>query len=116
MAEVTRVSGKSTMADYTPSGAVAAGEVVPLAVGVGIADLAIASGTLGSLATNGGIFRGTKTAGSSTAVPGGTKLYWDNSGNKPTTSSGGNKVLGRATPDGAADDDTTIDFELDPAA
>lgn len=107
-------SGDPEMSPYTPSGAVAAGEVVVKANLTAIAHRAIAAGELGAVGVLGGVYRGDKTAGSGTAIPGGTKLYWDDSGNKPTTTASSNKVLGYATADGAADADTYVDFVHEP--
>lgn len=59
--------------DYTPGSAVSAGDVIVQATLVGIATRDIAASALGALAI-GGQWLVPKYA---TAIPAGTKLYWD---------------------------------------
>ncbi len=82
------------MTDYTPEGALSAGDVVVLVSNVGIVHRDIAAGALGALAVDGGIYEFAKVAGSGTAVPKDTLMYWDASGHAPTSTSGSNKILG----------------------
>lgn len=94
--------------DYTPEAAVAAGDCVVVGSLVGVAHVAIAADTLGSLAVTGGVYRFTKTAGSGTAFTAGQKVYWDADPGEITTTSSGNTAFGY-TIAAASDDDTTVD-------
>ena len=66
------------MIDYTPSGAVTAGDVIVQGTLVGVAKSDIAAGTKGALAVV-GIFDVPKDASNLTAI--GTAIYWDADGN-----------------------------------
>lgn len=95
--------------DYTPSAAVAAGEVIVQGNLVGIAKVAIAANTLGSLAVE-GIFTVAKAAVEITV---GALLYWDESANAFTTTddTGANKFAGQATT-AAASGDATVQIRM----
>ena len=59
--------------DYTPTGAVAAGDVVQIGTLVGVAPRPIAANALGAVAVD-GVFFFPKPTG--VAYPQGTKVYW----------------------------------------
>jgi predicted RecA/RadA family phage recombinase len=97
----TQFVQEGSLIDYTPSSAVAAGDVVVATDRVFVAPLAIAANKLGSLATT-GVWKLPKTTG--TAWTFGQKLYWNDSGDLATTSASGNKVLGYAAAAAASGD------------
>lgn len=110
MAQATFVQNGNSI-DYTPSSAVAGGQVVVQNSLVGIANGAIAANTLGSLAIV-GVFDVVKATG---AVNPGAAVYWDADGNPvggvagtgaATTTSGGNTFMGKAAIAAGADDAT----------
>ena len=78
--------------DHTPVGALASGDVVVQGDLVGITLRPIAAGELGSLAVD-GVFDFTKNTGVAYTV--GTILYWDDTNNVVTTTSAGNKQIGK---------------------
>lgn len=90
--EAQFVHGNPVMVDHTPSGAVAAGEVVVTADTPRVAHLDIAASTLGALAAEGGVYRMVGNA----AIAADKKVYWDNTANKVTESAaaGANKAFG----------------------
>ena len=98
------------MIDYTPTADLAAGAVVVIGDLVGVAKKPIPANTLGSLAVE-GLFDCPKAAGAGTAIPGGTKVYWDPVANVATATAGTLKYLGKTTED-AADADTTVRVRL----
>jgi predicted RecA/RadA family phage recombinase len=71
--------------DYTPSSAVAIGDVLVLGGRCYVADRAIAANVAGSLAAT-GVFNCTKNSGAGINV--GTKLYWDDTNNYVATTDG----------------------------
>ena len=79
--------------DYTPSSAVAAGDVVVLTNRVFVAPKPIAASALGQLATR-GVWRLPKTTG--TAWTAGQLLYWNAAGTLVTTVSTDNQIIGHA--------------------
>ena len=81
--------------DYTPAVAVTAGDVVVQGELVGVAKKDIAADALGALAVE-GVFDFPKAVLSSSAITVGAKCYWDDTNDVATTSSGGNKLLGKA--------------------
>lgn len=90
--------------DYTPGGAVDAGEVVVQNELVGVATAPIAANALGSIAVE-GVFDVQKDTGSADAINAGALVYWDSGNEVATTTSGGNKLMGkciRAAAAGAA--------------
>ncbi len=98
--------------DYVAPSPIAAGDVVVLADLVGVAKRPLATGELGTLDVE-GVYDFTKVAGASTAIPLGTKVYWDNSAKHVSTSSTGNAYLGKLAK-AAADADTTARVRLCP--
>ena len=97
--------------DYTPSAAVAAGQVVVQGSMIGVAKTPIAASVLGALAVR-GIFDVVK-ANEQQAL--GAALYWDADGNPyngtagtgcATTTSGGNTFIGFAQAAAEATDET----------
>lgn len=77
--------------DYTPVGALDAGEVVPLVTGVGITTIDIAAGEVGALNISGGVYSVQTTA----VYAADTDVWWDNVTKKVTTTSAGNKYFGK---------------------
>jgi predicted RecA/RadA family phage recombinase len=92
--------------DYTPGADVAAGDVVVQGDLVGVAKLDIKSGRLGALAVA-GVFDFAKATGGGTAIAIGAICYWNDAANQATTTSAGNKLLGKCVR-AAADADTTV--------
>ena len=90
--------------DYTPGSAVTAGAVVVQGELVGVAKVDIPAGTLGALAVA-GVFDFPKATGSGITV--GALCYWDATNQRATTSSSGNKLIGKCVK-AAADADTTV--------
>lgn len=101
--------GKSV--DYTPSGAVAAGDVVVQVDLVGVATRPIAANALGALAVE-GVFDFAKAVLSTSAISAGTLLYWDESEGIVSTSSGDGKLIGKAVAAATAAA-TTVRVRLD---
>jgi predicted RecA/RadA family phage recombinase len=98
--------------DYTPSTAVAAGDVVVQGDLVGVATMPIAANALGALAVS-GIFDFPKATGEGTAIDAGALVYWDATTSVATTddNSGGNKLIGKAVL-AAVDDDDKVRVRL----
>jgi predicted RecA/RadA family phage recombinase len=94
--------------DYTPGADVAAGDVIVQTDLVGVAKLDIKSGKTGALAIE-GVFDFAKSGGVAYAV--GTILYWDDTNNVVTTTSSGNKLIGKVVR-AAASADTTVRVKL----
>ena len=94
--------------DYTPVGALASGDVVVQGDLVGVTVRPIAAGELGSLAVD-GIFDFNKNTGVAFTV--GTILFWDDTNNVVTTTSAGNKSIGKVVR-AAALADTTVRIRL----
>ncbi len=106
-----RVSN-GTCVDYTPSSAVAAGQVVVQGSLVGVAPMAIAANALGSLDVD-GVFDFSKAQ---EAITAGAAVYWDEDGNPyggtagtgaATATSTNNKFLGLAV-EAAGETDATV--------
>lgn len=94
-AEARLKHGNPLMCDYTPSGAdVAAGKVVAVGDITAIAHSKIVDGTLGALAVGGGVY----TVTAAGAYSAGTRVYWDDSANKVTTTLDSNKGFGYIAP------------------
>ena len=89
--------------DYTPSAAVAAGDVVVLNDLVCVAPLAIAANKLGAVAVE-GVFELPKASG---AIGQGAIVYWDSTNSNITTTSTSNKRAGKAAY-AQASGDTTV--------
>jgi predicted RecA/RadA family phage recombinase len=96
--------------DYTPSSDVAAGQVVVQSDLVGVANKAITANTLGALAVS-GVFDFAKATGAGTAISAGALVYWDDTSNVATTTSTGNKLIGKAIK-AATTSDSTVRVRL----
>jgi len=107
MAEATFVQ-EGDKVDYTPSSAVAAGQVVVQGDLVGVAVQAIEANKLGAIAVT-GVFDVVKTTG---AISAGTKVYWDDTNKYATTSATGTKYMGKAVK-AAASADATVRVRLE---
>jgi predicted RecA/RadA family phage recombinase len=92
--------------DYTPGADVAAGAVVVQGDLVGVANRAIGANTPGSLAVE-GVFDFPKATAGGSAISAGATVYWDATNQRATTTSSGNKLLGK-TVKAAADGDATV--------
>jgi predicted RecA/RadA family phage recombinase len=90
---------------YTPSSAVALGQVVVLGDMVLVAPAAIKANEQGELATV-GVYEVAKASGTSTAIGAGVLVYWDDTNKRVTTTASGNKKMGY-TVKAAVDADTT---------
>lgn len=87
--------------DYTPSSAVAVGDVVVLGDLIGIADRPIPANVKGALAVE-GAFTFPKASGS--AINAGTTVYWDATNSVITATAGSNKRAGFAIETAASAD------------
>jgi predicted RecA/RadA family phage recombinase len=96
--------------DYTPGADVAAGAVVVQGDLIGVALRPIPANTLGALAVE-GVFDVPKASGASTAIAAGVNVYWNAGAQQATTTSSGNKLLGKTTK-AALDADTTVRVRL----
>jgi predicted RecA/RadA family phage recombinase len=92
--------------DYTPAADVAAGDVVVQGDLVGVAKQPIKANQLGALAVE-GVFDFAKATGAGTALAAGMTVYWDDAANVATSTSAGNKQLGKVVK-AAADADATV--------
>jgi len=94
--------------DHIPGSDMGAGDVIVQGELVGIAKLDVKANELGSLAVT-GVFEMSKATGASTAIPVGTKVYWDVAEKvaKVDAESGANKLIGKAVK-AAADADETV--------
>lgn len=89
--------------DYTPTVAVAAGDVIVLGDLVGVAGRPLATNEPGALAVT-GVFDFAKATNVAYTV--GTILYWDDTNNIVTTTATGNKQLGKSVRAAATTDPT----------
>lgn len=105
---------KGESIDYTPSSAVAAGDVIVIGDIVAIAKLDIAAGTLGSLAVV-GAFDVVKATTEGSALAAGSKIYWDAANQVATATATGNIYMGESIV-AAVDADTTVRVRLNGAA
>jgi len=98
--------------DYTPVAEVKAGDVVVQGDLVGVAKLDIPAGKLGALAVT-GLFDFPKATGAATAIPAGTRVYWDAAEKvaKADSESGANKEIGK-TVKAASDADAVVRTRL----
>jgi predicted RecA/RadA family phage recombinase len=94
--------------DHTPVSALASGDVVVQGDLVGVTVRPLAAGEVGSIAVD-GVFDLTKNTGVAFTV--GTILYWDDTNNVVTTTSAGNKSIGKVVR-AAASADTTVRMRL----
>ena len=96
--------------DYTPSTAVAAGDVVVQGDLPGVARTPIAANAMGSLAVS-GVFDFPKATTAGSGIAAGTKAYWDATAKLATATAQGNTYLGMTT-QAAADADATVRVRL----
>ncbi len=96
--------------DYTPAADVAAGSVVVQGELVGVAARPIPANTTGGLVVD-GIFDFPKAKGAGTAIAVGAILYWNATAQQATTTSAGNKGIGK-TVRAASDDDEKVRARL----
>lgn len=96
--------------DYTPSSAVASGDVVVIGDIVAVATEPIAANVLGAVDVE-GVFTFPKATTSASAITAGAKLYWDDSGEVVTTTHGENKTVGYAVAAAGATA-ATVDVKL----
>lgn len=108
MAEATFVQSGASI-DYTPSSAVAAGDVEVQVNLVGVATQPIAANTPGTLQVE-GVFDFIKTA--SLVVNVGDLVYWDTSPPEANKTSASNFLIGKCVKASAAAD-TTVRVKLD---
>jgi len=94
--------------DHTPVSALASGDVVVQGDLVGVTVRPLAAGEVGSIAVD-GVFDFTKNTGVAFTV--GSILYWDDTNNVVTTTSAGNKSIGKVVR-AAASADTTVRMRL----
>ncbi len=92
--------------EYTPAADVAAGDVVVQGDLVGVAKQPIPANQLGALAVE-GVYDFAKATGGGTVLAAGTTVYWDDAANVVTSTSAGNKQLGKVVK-AAADGDATV--------
>lgn len=109
MAQTTFVQ-EGRQIEFTPTVAVAAGQVVVNGDLVGIALGPVAATVPGTLAVD-GVFDFPKQSGASTAIAFGTSLYWDAANQRATATAAGNKLIGKCTR-AAADAATTVRIRL----
>ncbi len=96
--------------DYTPSGDVAAGDVIVQGTLIGVAERDIPDGTLGALTVL-GIRTFPKHVSSSSALSAGAKVYWDIADNEVNTDTG-NPYLGKVVIAAGATD-TTVQVRME---
>jgi len=90
--------GTPLMIDYTPSAAVSAGDVVVVGELPLVAHDDIAANAKGALAAGGGVYKVTADG----ALAAGVIVYWDDTNNKVTATTSGNKFFGFVAPHNAA--------------
>lgn len=117
MANFARYVQDDETVDYTPTTAVAAGQVVVQGDLVGVAKLDIPANALGALATE-GLFDFPKATGAGSGFAAGTTVYWDATNSVATASAndGGTPAvpfpqLGKVTA-AAGDADATVRVRL----
>ncbi|MGE0606557.1 MAG: DUF2190 family protein [Pirellulales bacterium] len=96
--------------DYTPGADLASGDVVVQGDLIGVAVRPITANTPGALAVT-GVFDFAKATGGGTAITAGALVYWADGANQATTTSAGNKLLGKCVK-AAADADATVRVRL----
>lgn len=97
--------------DYTPSSAVAAGDVVVLADLVCVANRPIAANALGAVSIDGVHSLPKAAAASGKAISQGAVVYWDATAGNITTTATDNKRAGKAAA-AALTTDTTVQVIL----
>lgn len=106
----TRFIHDGASIDYTPGSAVTAGDVIVQGDLVGVTKRDIAANTLGALAVE-GVFDFPKATGGGTAIGAGVNVYWNSGTQVATTTSAGNKLIGK-TVKAAVDADATVRARL----
>ena len=98
------------MVDWTPTGTIAAGEVVVVGETPYVAHRAMAAAQVppGALAARGGAYKCRKATDEDMSSGGGKALYFDESENEFTLTATGNKHFGTVWPDGAATADEYV--------
>ena len=107
--------GDPLACNYTPGADVAAGDVIVLNSRTYVARHAIASGALGALDCEGGVY----TCVGDAAITAGKKVYWKDSANKVSedADTGNNKPFGYVAPGSSCSGDgSTVDVVHDPSA
>ena len=99
--DATYRGGNPTLIPHTPSGAIADGAVVVTADTVRVCHVAIVADEVGTLSARGGWYDCIADA----AIADGKKVYWNDSANKVTETSSGNKQIGETASASAADGD-----------
>lgn len=107
-------SGNYDAGNYTSTANTSAGDVVVVGDTVRIAHRDIAANVLGSLALQGGVYELPKTAGASTAIADGKKVYWDATNHVIVSTSSSGTMIGK-TVVASVDADTTQDVNHLPA-
>ena len=104
--EADFVHGSPLMVDYTPSGAVSAGDVVVVGVVPFVAHSDIAANVQGAMAAGGGVYEGLTDGSLDT---GGALVYWDDTEGEFVAGTSGNTHFGYTLPgQGATADQDTI--------
>ncbi|HOX08997.1 MAG TPA: DUF2190 family protein [Planctomycetota bacterium] len=109
---ITEYVHEGNAIDFVPAADVAAGDVVVIGDLVGVAKRACKAGTLGAVAVV-GVYDFPKAVGVGSAIPEGSKLYWDEADKQAKTDSeaGANKYLGKSVK-AAVDGDETVRARL----
>jgi predicted RecA/RadA family phage recombinase len=81
--------------DFSPETDLTAGSVVVRGELVGVTKHDIKSGKLGAIFVE-GVFDFPKATGTGTAITLGANCYWDNTNQRATTTSSGNKLIGKS--------------------
>jgi hypothetical protein len=110
MADTVLRHGSPIKVDYTPaSGNVAAGQVVLVGnttgFTCGIAEVDIVNATVGALAAGGGVYQCVNLNNAAN----GTKVWWDDTNNKVTTTSTNNALFGFVVSRGAGGANSNCD-------
>jgi predicted RecA/RadA family phage recombinase len=110
MALEAQYLGQATkVLDYTPSSAVAAGQVLVLNGGCYVANTAIAANVAGSILAD-GLFKGTYADDGGT-ITDGAKVYWNDTDNEFTGASASATLFGRSV-GGASNSSGTVTVRL----
>lgn len=99
--------GTPTMLDYTPGGAVSAGDIVVVGDTVRVSHHDIAASKLGALAAYGGVYDCPKATSGGSAMSDGKVAFWDTVALVITTTPNGNTKVFGVTAGASADADTT---------
>lgn len=104
----------NTVIDYTPSGAVSAGQVVVLNGGCYVTSRAIAASALGSLYCD-GLYKCTYADDGGT-ITDGAKVYWNDTDNECTNSSSSTTLMGRSVGGASSTSGTVMVRLISPGA